>query len=317
RYERNVLSNPSFFEPFSQQQIPEERDIQAKPVFRLGLNYKAAEYTFLRASWGQGYRFPTIAEKFIQTQITGGVDVVPNADLTSETGWTTEIGIKQGFRIQGFSGFIDASAFWSEYQDMMEFGIVFRPPLSIAFQSRNVGDTRIRGLECSIGGRGAIGQISTNVLAGYTYIDPRFKAFDLSGKDLSLNELANATIGQLNANGTSASFNILKYRFQHSLKLDIESTLKDWSLGLAVLYNSNMDAVDAIIQDDERFIPGAAAFRAEHQGFTVVNLRTAYQITPKIKCSLLLNNALNEVYSFRVGALDAPRNFSGRLDVSF
>ena len=28
------------------------------PVFRAGINWQAAEYTFIRASFGQGYRYP-------------------------------------------------------------------------------------------------------------------------------------------------------------------------------------------------------------------------------------------------------------------
>ena len=36
-----------------------------KPVFRTGVNYQAAEATFVRSSWGQGFRFPSMAELFI------------------------------------------------------------------------------------------------------------------------------------------------------------------------------------------------------------------------------------------------------------
>jgi len=39
------------------------------PIFRAGLNWKAATYTYLRASFGQGYRFPAIAEKFASTTL--------------------------------------------------------------------------------------------------------------------------------------------------------------------------------------------------------------------------------------------------------
>ena len=33
-----------------------------RPLFRVGMNYQAAEYTFIRGSWGEGYRFPNLAE---------------------------------------------------------------------------------------------------------------------------------------------------------------------------------------------------------------------------------------------------------------
>jgi outer membrane receptor protein involved in Fe transport len=31
------------------------------PLFRIGMNYQAAEFTFIRASFGQGFRYPSIA----------------------------------------------------------------------------------------------------------------------------------------------------------------------------------------------------------------------------------------------------------------
>jgi outer membrane receptor protein involved in Fe transport len=39
------------------------------PLFRIGLNYQAAEATYIRASFGQGFRYPTIAERYISTEV--------------------------------------------------------------------------------------------------------------------------------------------------------------------------------------------------------------------------------------------------------
>ncbi|MBI5219679.1 MAG: TonB-dependent receptor [Bacteroidia bacterium] len=44
------------------------------PVFRTGLNYQLAQYTFLRGSYGQGYRFPSIAEMYTTASI-GGLNI--------------------------------------------------------------------------------------------------------------------------------------------------------------------------------------------------------------------------------------------------
>ena len=38
-----------------------------KPVFRVGANFRASEGTYIRGSWGQGFRFPTIGERYIST----------------------------------------------------------------------------------------------------------------------------------------------------------------------------------------------------------------------------------------------------------
>ena len=65
------------------------------PVFRSAVHYEIAPFTHLRASLGQGVRYPSVAERFTQTSV-GGLNIFPNANLNPETGWAAEIGIKQG-----------------------------------------------------------------------------------------------------------------------------------------------------------------------------------------------------------------------------
>ncbi|HND88447.1 MAG TPA: TonB-dependent receptor, partial [Saprospiraceae bacterium] len=123
RYEYNRLNSPDSIRIDEQNTayIPNGVTEESKPVFRLGANYQLGQATYLRASWGQGYRYPTIAEKFIQTDFSAGNSVRPNPRLVSETGWTAEMGLKQGFRVGGWQGFLDVTGFVSEYQNMMEF----------------------------------------------------------------------------------------------------------------------------------------------------------------------------------------------------
>ena len=78
------------------------------------------EYTFLRASFGQGYRFPSVAEKYISTGLSA-IKILPNPGLQPERGWAAEIGVKQGFKLLNFKGYIDVAGFWTEYQSMTEF----------------------------------------------------------------------------------------------------------------------------------------------------------------------------------------------------
>ncbi len=319
RYERNQINSP---EEVAGVEIPDGKSTEAKPVFRFGLNYQAAEYTFLRASWGQGYRFPTIAEKFIQTVIAGGVQVIPNPNLQSETSWTAEIGTKQGFRISSFEGFVDVAAFWSEYQDMMEFNVRFEG-LSAGFQSNNVGNTVIKGVEIGVNGRGSLFGIPTTVVSGYTFIDPQFQQFNLKGKDLPINfNASEVPVGQLNARLSTSDENILKYRFRHTAKVDVESKVTPRvSFGIALFYNSYMEAIDQAFVEFEpifNFIPGMNEFRANNDsGTAVINFRTAYFFTSKAKLSLFLKNAFNAEYSLRPGTLEAPRNIGLRFDYSF
>ncbi|HXP49292.1 MAG TPA: TonB-dependent receptor, partial [Bacteroidia bacterium] len=93
--------------------------VTSKPVFRSGLNLKLAEATFLRCSFGEGYRYPTLTEKYLTSQFSV-LSIFANPNLQPETSWNAEFGIKQGFKIGNFMGFLDAAAFWQEYQNTIE-----------------------------------------------------------------------------------------------------------------------------------------------------------------------------------------------------
>ena len=292
RYEHNVMNSPEQVGNFF---IANGRLEESRPVFRLGSNWQVASYTFLRASYGEGYRFPTVAERFINTPL-GPVSIFPNPELRSETGWTAELGLKQGIKLGGWQGFFDIAGFVQEYDNMMEFVATIDEEFNFGFQSQNIGDTRISGIDMNINGAGQIGRLHTTLLTGYTYINPRYRTFS-----------------EMDSLSSSAKRNILKYRFQHTFKFDLETGTERWRVGLSVLYNSNMENIDAILE--ELVVPGLKAYRAANMGgFTIVDLRASYRIIPALKVSVLLKNALNKEFSYRPGLLEAPRNFTVRLD---
>jgi len=310
RYESNQLKSPEFIriDETTIDTILNGLTQEAKPVFRIGANYQLAQATYLRASWGQGYRYPTIAEKFINTDFSAGNSVRPNPKLVSETGWTAEIGLKQGFRIGGtWKGFVDITGFWSEYQNMMEFaldklGLIFvpgNPPRldpQASFKSRNSGDTKVTGAEISLLGQGELGKGTLFVLAGYTFMQPVFKD--------SLRY------------GSSIEKNVLKYRFRHLGKADVEYNIKKISVGASLNYFSYMQAIDAIFELElvEPF-KGVKNFRATHNdGSYIVDLRASYKLYKSLKMSILCNNLLNTTYSMRPALLEGPRSYSVRLD---
>ena len=273
-------------------------DVQKKDgevIRRFGLNYKASEQTFIRGSWGQGYRFPTIAETYITTDL-GGTPISPNPDLQPEKGWSSEVGIKQGFQISNWNGFIDLASFWMEYKDMIEF--VYAGFLE-GFQAHNIGNTVIKGLDLSVQGQGRILGMPTTVLAGYTYINPKFKEFTENDKLRS-----------------SADYNVLKYRFKHTIKIDVESKFKQLNIGLAMLRNSHMEAIDAIF---ETFVvPGLRDYRtANNNGYYLFNARLGYQVNNHLKTSFIVNNMLNREYTVRPGLLEPTRLWSMRVDYRF
>ncbi len=291
RYERYTLQNPPF--EYLGQTIEANKSVEAKPVVRLGANYQVAPYTYLRASWGQGYRFPTVAEKFITTTF-GGIPIIPNLQLTSETGWSGELGVKQGLKVADWHGFIDLAGFWTEYYDMIEFGFAQN---FLAFQAQNIGNTRIRGVDVNVAGQGQVGAWQLDLLGGYTWIDPRF----INWSD------------QINQ-GSSADYNVLKYRFRHSAKIDVQLTKKPISVGLNAFYNSFMEAIDAIFESD-LVVKGLKSWRQQHmQGHFIASARASWQVNDTWKLSFLVDNLFNEEYMFRPALLEPVRTFTLRID---
>ncbi|HCI58192.1 MAG TPA: hypothetical protein DFH96_05375, partial [Bacteroidetes bacterium] len=96
------------------------KESQLEPILRAGLNYQLTEGTFIRCSYGQGYRYPTIAEKYIETG-AGGISVFPNPEVQPESSWNAEAGIKQGFKIGNFFGFADIAVFEQRYHNTIEY----------------------------------------------------------------------------------------------------------------------------------------------------------------------------------------------------
>ncbi|MEL6834480.1 MAG: TonB-dependent receptor [Bacteroidota bacterium] len=302
RFEGNVLNNPGFSYVLNNvpRTIDPSEERESRPVFRVGLNYQATEGTFLRASWGQGYRYPTIAEKYIFTN-AGGFFIQPSPDLGSETGWSAEFGIKQGYRVGAFEGFFDASAFIMKYEDMIEFNWT-----GSGFQSLNIGGTNITGVEVTLAGRGKLGSLPFQLLTGYVRINPEFDEFDTSDSpDL------NTQAGQ-NAIGSSSNENILKYRFRDSFKFDGEIQYGKFKFGVESFFNSHMEAVDALFLV---FIPGLNEYREiDNDGYWLHNFRLAYQHSENFKATFILGNAFNEEYTLRPALLEAPRNVTFRID---
>ncbi len=295
RYERNKLQGKK----------------ESKPVGRLGLNYQAAEGTFLRFSYGEGYRFPTIAEKFVTTSLDdqGLITISPNLALQSETGWSSEIGIKQGLKFGDWQGYIDLAGFINEYQDMMEFTFNYWQDLNaLAFRSINIGDTQITGLDLSLAGKGKVGKVDVNVLAGYTYINPRLETPLDSIPAGSWPAGPNIEYGD----GTNV---LLKYRFRHAFKTDIQTQYNKLSSGISLRYNSPIDGIDSIFHF---ILPGLLQYRTENnKGTWLMDARIGYEIIKGGTLSFICRNLFNKEYAIRPALIEAPRSFTFRFSQIF
>ncbi len=278
----------------------------SSPVFRTGLSYQVLEHTYLRASFGQGYRFPSIAEKYTATNV-GSLQIFPNPALVSETGWNTEMGIKQGLKLGDWQGYLDLAAFWTEYSQMIEFLFdqYYADSLTgldaYGFMAQNVENARITGLELTLYGNGELGSFPVSLMAGYTYIYP----LDLNAAD---------TVGD-----NSARF--LKYRFRHSLKSDVEMKYKRFTLGCTFEFRSRMERIDEVFTDPlfgNIILPGFPEYWEENnKGYAVLDARVLCNITPFLSAGLIVKNMLNKEYMGRPGDIQPPRNITLRLTADF
>lgn len=282
--------------------------IHSSPVFRTGINFQAAEYTYLRGSIGQGYRFPSIAEKFTATSISS-LKIFPNPDLEPEKGWSAEIGIKQGIKLGSWQGYADLSGFWTEYNDMIEFTFGIYKPDSIeiptlehiGFKSLNVGNARINGFEINLTMQGEIGPVAVDLTTGYTFMNP----IDRNVRQSTLIE----------------NEKYLKYRYKHSFKGDVQCTWRIFSTGFNLKFYSFMLNVDPVFVDPlfgTMILPGYADYREENKkGEWVVDYRISYDIIEQFKLSLIIKNLLNEEYIGRPGDIGPPRNITLQLSATF
>ena len=311
-------------QPDSKFKFSDSLHIPVYPVFRAGAHYAINKASHLRFSIGQGVRFPSIAERFVSTSV-GGLVIFRNPTLRPEKGWAGEVGYKQIVKIgESWKGFLDIAAFVNQYSNMTEFTFgIYKPDTMlvlqtsnpealnylykwVGFQAQNAERARISGLELSFNSQGKIGDIELTSLLGYTYMNP---------VTLNRNAAYRKTFSDTNSN-------MLKYRFNHLVKADIQATYKKFSIGFSSRYNSYMKNIDAIfvnpIAGSTYLLPGLKEYRERfNKGSLVFDARMSYDIMKEIKINFIANNVFNAEYVSRPGDLQAPRNFLLQMQFAF
>lgn len=288
-----------------------------KPVFRAGTSIKLYQETYLRTSYGQGYRFPTITERYIRTGV-GNFGVFPNPDVLPESSWNAEVGIKQGIKLGKIMGYFDIAWFWQEYENTIEylFGFwgdpVADPNQLFGFKFINTGKSRILGIDISFSGKAKIGKnVELTFMTGYNYIVPKtlnpdfIYAVDELGRPYSYNSTSLDSTSQ-----------ILKYRFQHNVKGDFEITIKKkLSIGFSVKYFSEIVNMDGVIEEFEIATVGPYTqsirymdyFAAHRYGNWIFDARVSYNINERHKIAVISANITNRSYSLRPLKIETPR----------
>jgi iron complex outermembrane receptor protein len=293
-------------------------DAYTVPLLRSSLNFKLMQETFLRVSYGQGVRFPTIAERFISTDL-GAFGVFDNPELKPESGWNAEIGIKQGFKFAKFYGYVDIAGFLQEYENTVEylFGIWENPSQNwpfAGFKFVNTGDSRITGIDFSVNGQAKWGKNqSLNLLAGYTFILP----ITLTPDYVFATDFANREFSY-NSTSVDPSNQVLKYRFQHTFKVDAQYNYSKFFLGMSARYFSRMNNLDNSIFEFEQLTNDISSdllppiqyeeFYNRSGSNIIFDARIGWNINEHNKISLVGSNILNRMYSLRPLKAEAMQN---------
>jgi len=354
-----------------------------KPIFRIGANYQVpATKTSFRASFGQGYRFPTIGEKFISLTV-GDYGFYPNPQLKPETSWNAEAGIMQPFMFFDFRGMVDLCYFHQDYDNFIEFSmggwgsskkfqkrfgykfLNFGPTRMVdlcyfhqdydnfiefsmggwgsskKFQKRfgykflNFGPTKVNGIDFALMGEGKITKhIRYTLMAAYTWSNPTTKDrsyvyFVQKNQDA---DSLNRNFTFLNSSSDTTR-NVLKYRIEHMVKLDIEFTFfKKFALGGTLNYYSAMRNVDKFMFSYDANNPTLSDvtinniksigdlpfynfynfFHDNKKGSITLDLRASYYFE-KLSISFLVKNTTNHLYALRPLYAEPPRTYTLQL----
>ena len=325
--------------------------IPFRPVFRAGLNYQLADYSFIRASFGQGYRNPSINEKYLRKDI-GGVGVYPNPNIKPEKGFNAELGFKQGYKIGNFQGFVDIAGFYTQYKDMVEFqfglfnnanntminsiGDVFQmltdgKGFGIGAQFHNVSKAQIYGVEISTNG---VYNFNKNTKLfynlGYVYTEPRDADYQ------ERNAVEGLYTDPLQMKEKSNMGKYLKYRPKHSFKTTVDFQWKRINVGANVAWKSKILAVDYLMLDERSktqndlmdYVRGilfgyskgetlATYWKKHNTDYATVDFRFGVKATKEVAFQFMVNNLFNKEYSYRPMAVAAPRTFVLKMDVTF
>lgn len=273
------------------------------PLFRTGVNYRLHDFTFMRASFGMGYRYPSIAEKYAATTL-GSVRIFPSPYIEAESGWNAEIGFKQGIGTPRVKGQADIALFYSENRNLIEyeFGLHIDPldgSSGFGFKASNLEASRVYGLELEYVLNGKTGSVEHQVTGGYVYMYP-VEFNPITGKNSQV---------------------LLKYRRHHAGSFNLSSNFGRFETGLSLNVKSRMLNIDRVFlapETRESLLPGFFDYwQRNNTGYLIADVQVGAKLTHRYKLSMVVKNLTNVEYMGRPGDIQPVRNFSLRLSGRF
>lgn len=298
------------------------------PIFSAGLNFEAKKNNNIRLSFGQSNRIPSLAERFVVYQLAS-IAIRPNPSLLTERGFTAELGYKRTIKIGNWNGYVDASLFWTEFRNMIEFtfGLDLSHGVQFYFQPKNVSRARIFGWEVSAYGEGKIGPVDFTTMFGYTYyygVDLNDTLYGANKRNNNigtflLDAFRHFSIPTAKSDGgwDSLTAGMLRYRNPHTFKMDFDFIfINKIHFGTSMQYYGYMTKIDKIF---EIAIKDINKIRADsrNKGDFIWDLRAGYDINRNLSLNFLVKNVMNSNYAIRVAKPNAPRSYTVQLIVNF
>jgi len=242
---------------------------------KVALNFRLLENLHLRSSIGRGYRAPTPSELFSTTSV-GGIRVVPNPELKSESNWNYEAGVNYSHSDQ-FK--IDMAIFNNELYNFIEPTI---DPITSLIQFKNITRARITGYELNLSSDFFNKHLLANL--GYTY---------LWARDLKANHF-------------------LKYRPRHLVVFNLNYRYDFFQTAIDFRYWNRLETIDedlinlGIVKDGD--LRDKVFLTDLHFSFDLLHLKLPFRVY------FTINNLFNYNYIEMIGNLGPIRSFSLTLE---
>ena len=248
---------------------------------KAAIAYTPFEGTALRASVGRGFRMPTVAEAFLTGEVSG-LTALPNTGLRPERSVSYEVGVAQSL---GDWAKLDLAAFRTDFDDLIEAGLLVSSSNLPYIQWRNVTEARVQGFETTFSLALFGGGLCLD--AGYTYVSPE----DLTADDF------------------------LKYRPRHILSTGLRAHAGWIMAGMDYRYVSRVDRVDVelvevgIVPDGDERVAISVADARLGVDLGIVHL--------PVSLTLNVNNIFQHNYVELIGNLMPPRTYVLTLEGRF
>jgi outer membrane receptor for Fe3+-dicitrate len=198
----------------------------------------------------------------------------------------------------------------------------------VGFKFLNTGKSQVRGIDASIAATTpeTNKRFGVSALIGYTYIEPITLTPDsIYGYSKNIDGSVGPALNYKNSSMDTTD-NILKYRFKHMFKMDIEFKIYRFNFGISNKYYTKMQNIDKAFEYIEDLtstnnqffdVIYATRYWKKHLDISIWDARLSYNIDKKQKLSVVCNNVFNVEYSLRPLKIESPRTAALQYVLTF